>query len=158
MAQELNEGEVIQPRRVEKDALLWKILKIQGDEVTFQSGNAVFKCHKSGLIYKLWEKEYNRRANGGAVEEPLPGIVIAVRESGGEPVFEPIGKAVAVTHYAPMVRLVDSQLEERQYRMGDLRKKAALLDWCNHEKDICTGKCKLLDDIRAIKKKILGDP
>jgi hypothetical protein len=155
MIEELEEGEVIRPtRRVERDAAKWKILSTKGDEVTFQAGTEVFRCHKSGMIYREWEKEAKRRVAGGKMVEPMPGVVI-IRAT--EPVFQPIAKEESPT-YAPMLRLIDSQLEERQHRIGDLRKKAALLDWCNHDKDICTGKCRLIDDIRSIEKRILGDP
>jgi hypothetical protein len=57
-----------------------------------------------------------------------------------------------------MLRLIDSQLEERQHRIEYLRKKSHQLGWCEHDKDICTGMCKVIDEIRDMEKKILGDP
>jgi hypothetical protein len=76
--QELSEGECIKPhaRHVERDALAWKMLKIDGDEITFQAGTEVFVCHKEGMIYREWEKEAKRRAAGGKMVEPMPGVVI----------------------------------------------------------------------------------
>jgi hypothetical protein len=157
MARELTEGEPIEPatRRVERDALKWEVVSEDGDEVTFRAGTEVFECHKSGVIYREWEKEARRREAGGALEEPCSITVIST-----QPVFELFAREAAeeVKSYAPMLKLVDSQIEERELRIGDLRKKAALMDWCNHEVGICTGKCKLLDEIRDIEKKILGDP
>jgi hypothetical protein len=155
MAQELNEGEPIEPgqRHVERDAVKWVVVSEDGGNVVFRAGTEVFECHKGGVIYREWEKEVRRREAGGGVEEPSGITVIST-----QPVFELFPKAEEAHSYAPMLKLVDSQLEEREFRIGDLRKRAALMDWCDHDHDICTGKCKLLDEIREIEKKILGDP
>lgn len=163
---EMEEGEVITPhtRHVERDALQWQILSRDGEEVTFRAGTEVFRCHKGGIIYREWEKEANRRAAGGSMYETYKGMVLS---SGPEPVFgretpdregwSPIQKGESMG-YVPLLKLIDSQLEERQHRIEDLRKRAAVLDWCDHDKGICTGKCELIDDIRSIEKRILGDP
>jgi hypothetical protein len=155
MIEELNEGIPIMPRKrhVERDALKWRILRMKGDEVTFRAGTEVFRCHKSSMIYREWVKELHRREMGGAMEEPGEVMVINT-----QPIFEPIWKAEEARTYVPVLRMIDSQLEERQHRIEGLRKKAALMDWCNHERDICTGKCKIVDEIVAIEKKMLGDP
>lgn len=163
MIEELNEGLPIVPRsrKLERDASKWTVLEVSNEEdpcVTFQAGTytnragmvipVIFKCYKSGMIYREWEKEARRRAAGGSIEEKQPYIDIDA-----EPVFEPIAKAVeARVILAPVVQMVDSQLEERQYRIGELRRKYAALDWGDPQKE------EVLEELRALEKKILGDP
>lgn len=156
MAEELNEGEVIEPhvRHVERDAAKWQIISTDGEEVTFRAGTEVFRVHKSGTIYKEWEREAKRRADGGKMEQPYAGMIINTTP---EPVFE-IGKdgmrdiqRGESKSYAPMLRMIDTQLEERQHRLSELRKKYNAMDW-GVEKDA------VLLQMVDLEKKILGDP
>jgi hypothetical protein len=159
-AEELTEGKPIVPqsRQLWRDATRWKIIDMSEEEdpcVTFQAGTypsedgleipVVFRCHKSGMIYREWEKERMRREAGGSAP-PEPDLVQAIPV---EAIFQrgPEPK----TEVPPVVRLVDSQLEERQHRLNEMRRKFHLLNW-GDEKD------RLLSEIVALEKKVLGDP
>lgn len=158
--EELNEGEPIVPkaRQLWRDAARWKVLKVEGEEedacVTFMAGSymssdgvempVTFRCYKSGMIYKEWEKEFRRREAGETVAEPQD-----FQE--GTLVQTFVRQEVAKKPFEPVVRLIDSQLEERQYRLNEMRKKFRELDW-GDEKD------RLLSEIVALEKKVLGDP
>ena len=165
-AEEINEGEVIIPRtrrKIEKDATKWKILETGGEGndayVVFQAGTytntqgieipVIFKCHKTGIIYREWEKEAKRRMAGGDVpqeREPEPYIDIEPASAIFQRVPEPEEKLPMV------VQLIDSQLEERQYRLSKLRDKLKILDGSDSEAE------EIRKEIRRLEKKILGDP
>jgi hypothetical protein len=160
-AEELTEGEPIVPkaRQVWRDATRWKILSISKDPdiVKFQAGTylssdgiempVIFECYKDGMIYREWEKEARRRDAGGQIEEPYLDVEV-VR---GRPLVEVFAREESEKKFAPVVRLVDSQLEERQHRLREMRKKFRELDW-GDEKD------RLLSEIVALEKRVLGDP
>ena len=129
-----------------------RILNEEGDLVTFQAGRTSFTCSKSGVIYRDWL----RIKEGSPPEErhfTSSYVFSPVTEEG----VYPFSKPEATRELPPVVKLPDSQLQERQSRMRDLRKKSALLGWCFHERDICTGKCLVLDKIAELEKKLLGE-
>lgn len=156
--EELTEGEPIVPkaRRLWRDAARWKVLHVEHEEedpcVTFQAGTytssdgiempVTFRCYRSGLIYQEWEKERQRREAGGPIPEDFAERTL---------VQTFVRQEEAPQAFAPVVRLIDSQLEERQHRLSEMRKKFNQLDW-GDEKD------KLLSEIVALEKKVLGDP
>jgi hypothetical protein len=150
--EEITEGEVVEAheRRVERDAAKWQILNTNGEEVTFRAGTEVFVVHKSGMIYREWEKEAKRRANGGAMYPKFEGVIITAADTA----FEPIGKVQALDNekYVSVLQIVDTQLEERQHRLNELRKRYLTLPWGTPEKD------DVRDQIVTLEKKVLGDP
>jgi hypothetical protein len=180
LMEELTEGEVIVPkmrRRIERDASKWKILKVESTKdpddacVTFQAGTylnkagmeipVIFHCHKSGMIYREWEKEAKRRAAGGKIEEaqPYTDIEATYVTMEDKPLEEMVTRSPNEDRRPgdpfpepKLVRIVDSQLEERQHRLNELRKQYTHMDWDNPEKD------KVREAIVALEKRVLGDP
>jgi hypothetical protein len=125
----------------------------EGDpEVLLQVGTYTVQCRKNGRFYREWVKEAQRRAQGGAVPDDQP------YEYYIEAPLEIFRAPPAAEERMPVLRLVDSQEEERLLRLSKLRRELATIAYCNHEKDICTGECKITEEIREMEKKILGDP
>ena len=151
---------------IDRDPREWVILEEDDKHVVFSIGKARVRTSKSGNIYQEWLREMKRIAEGGPVVEVVElqeGVVI-------EPVW------VDRSYTAPSAedrkhteaqekeeqeqreqRRVDNQeLSELHRRLEQLRRELRDRLWCQHEKDFCTGSCKIIEKIRELEKQCLG--
>jgi hypothetical protein len=177
----------------ERDPTKWKVLKVEeGDDgdpvVTFQAGTytnkagmeipVIFHCAKSGIIYRTWHAEMERRQRAKSMEGIESGVIELkegeIIEIDAKPVGKPLGKPLVevfatgkeaeevtseLDRAARMLELEDrKELAGIQWRLEGLRAHLQTLPYCNHEKDICTTECKVREEIRELEKKCLRDP
>ena len=155
---------------LERDPREWVILEEDERRVVFAVGNAKIRTSKKGTIYLEWLKEMKRIADGGSpVVELEEGESIEPVWMMGRGSFE----AVPITPSADDLiareaqekeeqekreqRRVDNQeLSELHRRLEQLRRELRDRLWCQHEKDFCTGSCRILEKIRELEKQCLG--
>ena len=152
---------------LERDPREWVILEEDERHVVFAAANGVkIRTSKKGTIYLEWLKEMKRIAEGGPVVEMEEGEAI-------EPVWmmdrgSTLRRSVESIEAQPVTpspedliareqRRVDNQeLSELHRRLEQLRRELRDRLWCQHEKDFCTGSCRILEKIRELEKQCLG--
>ena len=152
---------------LERDPREWVILEEDEKRVVFVAGNGVkIRTTKGGSIYQAWVKEMKRIAEGGPVAEVVElqeGVVIEpvwVDRSYAAPSAEDRIRTEAQEkedQEKRAARRVDNQeLSELHRRLEQLRRELRDRLWCQHEKDFCTGSCKIIEKIRELEKQCLG--
>ena len=153
---------------LERDPREWVILEEDEKRVVFVAGNGVkIRTSKKGNIYQEWLRELKRVSEGGPVVEPVvelqEGIVIEpvwVDRSYAPPSAEDLKHTEAQEKEDQEEiarRRVDNQeLSELHRRLEQLRRELRDRLWCQHEKDFCTGSCKIIEKIRELEKQCLG--
>jgi len=141
-----------------------KILEEDGEEITLEFGpEVVVRTQKGGLIHSIWLQELQARktmpvshyeitGEGEFAETPLPTTTFS----------RLISRAAKVLPPSPLSEQLAAQEKDElagwQARLSVLRKQLAPLPWCDHEAEICTGSCKILEEIQELEKKCLRDP
>ena len=157
---------------LERDPREWVILEEDERRVVFAVGNAKIRTSKKGTIYLEWLKEMKRIAEGGPVVELEEGESIEPVWMMGRGSTERLPNVSPTTHLTDLIRTeaqekeeqekreqrrVDNQeLSELHRRLEQLRRELRDRLWCQHEKDFCTGSCRILEKIRELEKQCLG--
>jgi hypothetical protein len=170
----------------ERDPAKWKVLKVEKEDsddpvITFQAGTytnkagmeipVIFHCAKSGIIYRTWHAEMERRKRAKSMEGLDSGVIELkegeVIEIEATPVGKPLVEIFAPRKEEPPVEDAGRKLLEIedkkelagiQWRLEGLRAHLRTLPYCNHEKGICTSECKVREEIRELERKALRDP
>lgn len=153
---------------VDRDPREWIILEEDEKRVVFATGDGVkIRTTKKGSIYREWLKEMKRIADGGPVVEMEEGELIEpvwmVRGSVAMPVTPSPGEMLRTEaqekeeqEKQAQRRLDREELSEIHRRLDQLRRELRDRLWCQHDKDICTGSCKIFEKIRELEKQCLG--
>lgn len=158
---------------IERDPRRWQILKETEKEVIFSAGNwanvggedkpITIRALKTGDVYKMWKAEMERVEAGGPVVELEEGVVIT-------PVWRQFGPAteahvevvppVPEEHQGKKLLALEARKERAgiEWRLEGLRAQLRAMPYCDHEKDYCSGECKLREELIALEKQLLGDP
>ena len=151
---------------LERDPREWVILEEDEKRVVFRAANGVkIRASKKSNIYRQWLAELKRVSEGGPVVEPVvelqEGVVIEpvwVDRSDAAPTSaSEAQRSSAEDLVAREQRRVDNQeLSELHRRLEQLRRELRDRLWCQHEKDFCTGSCKIIEKIRELETECLG--
>ena len=161
---------------LERDPREWIILEEDEKRVVFAAANGVkIRTSKKGTIYLEWLKEMKRIAEGGPVVELEEGESIEpvwMIDRGSNALERSTEQRSVDDERTSYVRTeaqekeeqekreqrrVDNQeLSELHRRLDQLRRELRDRLWCQHEKDFCTGSCRILEKIRELEKQCLG--
>ena len=151
---------------LERDPREWVILEEDEKRVVLAAANGVkIRTSKKGTIYLEWLKEMKRIAEGGPVVqleegESIEPVWMMDRGSFPEPVTpsadDLIAREAQEKEEQEQRRVDNQELSELHRRLDQLRRELRDRLWCQHEKDFCTGSCRILEKIRELEKQCLG--
>jgi hypothetical protein len=149
---------------IERDPREWVILEEDEKRVVFVTGKGIkIRTSKKGTIYQEWLKEMTRIADGGPVVEMEEGEAIEpvwmMRNDRFSVVERPASEAIPTQEdqeKKAQRKLDNLELSELHRRLEQLRAELRDRLWCQHEKDFCSGSCKIIERIRELEKQCLG--